>query len=195
MNRKIIKLGALAGPLSGVFLLVSIVLFGYLESGYSHELDSVSGLGALSSSNTCLFNLFGLFLPGAMVAVSFLAQYRMASEQNVKNVCVLMMSFGIMFSALAFPMDLSPLPLFGVTVHYIFAYLSVLPFLLASAIFAWLQRGSRKKVVLATILPAVFVCAHLMRYVGVSDGFVQRGLLVCIFGWVAVVSYRAQSRF
>lgn len=177
--------------------LFSIGLFGALEPGYSHTHQSVSTLGAYSASHTAAFNILGLFLPGMLIAISFFKQGKLlttncTSNHAHKTVCNCMILFGIMFAGLAIPMDAKPLPLAGVTVHYILAYTSIIPFLAAALMTAVITKSPpahKAYSVIFMITPALIVVIKSSATIGVPSGVVQRGLLACILCWAALTTH------
>ncbi len=182
------KLTIWLGVVAGLFLTGSVILFGWFEDGYSHLDNSVSALGALSANNTILFNIFGLIVPGTLLSFSFITQYKLvAKDLKQKFIYASMVIFGVMFAGLASPMDRGVMPYFGVTIHYILAYASVVPFLSASILTALTSKGVGLNGASLIVLPILFALTHLSHHIGVPSGLVQRGLLGCIFLWVALV--------
>lgn len=184
MSYSRIHLGIFAAPL----LFFSVVFFGILEPGYSHLENSVSSLGAISAQNTLIFNIFGLFLPGIFIAISFSAQYKALGHNQIdKAIYLSMIVFGLMFSGLALPMDLPPVAFAGVTMHYVLAYSTVIPFLFSALLYAHRQRKQLAKKPWALILPLGFILIDIAGKWDVPSGLLQRGLLACIFLWVALL--------
>jgi len=101
-----------------------------------------------------------------------------------------MILFGMTFSALAAPMDMQPIPFIGVTTHYICSLASVVFFLAAAIIIAFSHGQITSNLLLSSfliLLPIVFMGIRIASVMGFPPGLAQRGLLLCIFTWVAVM--------
>jgi hypothetical membrane protein len=178
--------------------LASVIIFGWLEPQYSHTYQAVSELGALRAKYTLPMNLFGLFLPGILLAIAFY-KFAQLTWLNVLNRCAmyLMSIFGLMFAALAAPMDLTSLPIVGVTLHFLMAYGSVLPFMAAASIVAFQWKNISENIAAGlgfVSLPVVFILFHALGSFGLASGFVQRGLLLTIFLWSCAVVFAFTSK-
>lgn len=178
-------IGILSGTLALPLIATAILLFGYLESNYSHTQQAVSELGTYSAKHPLAMNIFGLFIPGLLIAGAFLKAALSIEHPNIlKAALYLMVVFGLMFAGLAAPMDMEPIPTLGVTLHYILANASVVPFLLASLLVAsnhlkTFNNSFASRVLI--LLPLVFITTRASAVLELPVGLIQRGLLLCIF--------------
>lgn len=195
MHRDIVIFsGTLALPL----IATTTLLFGYLEPNYSHTHHAVSELGAYSAKHTLAMNFFGLFMPGLLIVGAFLKATLCTEHPNtLKAALYLMIIFGLMFAGLAAPMDMEPIPTLGVTFHYILANVSVVPFLLACLLVASSHLKTFNSSFVSCVLillPLVFITARASAVLDLPEGLIQRGLLLCIFSWVAIMCFTLSHR-
>jgi len=97
-----------AGLWGGPVFLASLLVFGALTPGYSHEHRAVSQLGAWGRPWGIWFDLFGLLIPGAFtvgVAAEFRRRLRMLTA-NTRWATGLVI-FSAMFALTAVPADFS----------------------------------------------------------------------------------------
>ena len=67
MNFK--KFSALCGIVAPILLFFIVIILGFLNPGYSHIIEGISGLGAIGEPNAMIMNLFGFFIVGILIII------------------------------------------------------------------------------------------------------------------------------
>jgi hypothetical membrane protein len=75
---------SLAGPIAAALFSVSLIGVAALRTdGYSHAVNSVSGLGASGAPMALVFNVFGLIPPGmCIIVLSYALTQRKPKNRN-----------------------------------------------------------------------------------------------------------------
>jgi len=194
-NRTLLRAGLLGAPL----FILSLIVFGRLNPGYSHAHSAVSRLGAFGAPMFWVFDMVGLFLPGLFIAgVAVELRRAEAAREAVTWSSGGLIAFGLMQSLTAIPADFqrmfqSPWTL----AHTFFITIPVLLF------FAVIPGCGGSLLRLGALLPSVRLFT-LLGYLPIAEfllygvakdspGLVQRLMIITVHAssaWLAWVLIR-----
>lgn len=181
------KLGMLAAP----WWVLTMLLFGALEPGYSHLYQAASELGAFGATNALAMNLICFFLTGALVALGgagFVEYLRARAESSAAGWWVIVL--GVMLAGAAVPADMelyfqSP----WTVVHAFFVLLGVVPFLIA----AWMTHSALKRLgeqsKFLSYFPWIILPTFALHGFLDQGGLVQRLTILIVLIWASALSW------
>ncbi|RDK83538.1 DUF998 domain-containing protein [Marinirhabdus gelatinilytica] len=174
------------GLLSVLTLLMSLLIFGFLNTEFSFLDDFISKLGAKNEPNAVWFNLIGFVAVGILLFIFGLAY---GSLINDKLLSILLSLFGLGFAFTAIPIDMefSDTPF---SKAHIVAICLGLAFWLFGLSRLGYNRKLKRKVRNRANLTAVILVLSMIGFVfGVwSMPITHRLVFGIVFGWTAITS-------
>ncbi len=195
MERKIVFLG----PLAFLSFVVSFLVFGAIQPGYSHALNMISELGMQGAPNALAWNLVGFGLTGVL-ALAFAWGLRAAllPARSATAVAILVAIAGAGWAALGlFPASHAFQPSSATTLHFIAVAVNYLAFLASCVVFAVGLRREvywRRWVPLAILMAALGLGSFLIPAAIVPVGLSQRLGLLVYFVWLLGLGWAALRR-
>jgi hypothetical membrane protein len=192
MTRKLVALGIFVTP----WWVVTVLLFGELQPGYSHLYHAASELGAFGASNSLAMNVFCFFLTGAFVSLAGLGFMNyLESRGESRAAAWWVFILGVMLAGAAVPADMelkfqSP----WTAVHAFFVLLGVVPFLVA----AWLTHSVLRKLneqsAFLSYFPWLIIPTFALHGLLRQGGLVQRLTILIVLVWVSALSWHLLKR-
>ncbi len=185
MEKNMFRLGMIAAP----WWVLTLLLMGSLQPGYSHIYKAVSELGALDAQNPIVMNVFCLFFTGSFVVLGGIALRSFLLSNGLSSWSAWwVIVFGAMLSGTAVPADMelyfeSPLTV----VHAFFALLGVVLFLVAAWKVPRALVSLNIKSKFMTYFPWLIVPTFFMHGVVEQGGLVQRLSILITLIWIGYV--------
>jgi hypothetical membrane protein len=187
MSKSLFKLGILAAP----WWILSMLVFGALQPGYSHLYNAASELGAFGARNPLAMNFLCFFLTGVFVALSglgFVDYLKLRGESKAAGWWVFML--GVMLAGAAVPADMelyfqSP----WTVLHAFFVLLAVIPFLIAVWKTHSVLRRLGEQSWFLNYFPWLIVPTFALHGFLNQGGLVQRLTILVVLIWVGVLSW------
>lgn len=180
-----------AGVISTPWWLITLLLFGALESSYSHLYKAVSELGAFGAANPLAMNVFCFFFTGVLVLFAGIGFKSVLESYSVSvSASFWLIALGVMLADAAVPADFelyfqSPWTL----VHAFFVMLGIIPFLIVS----WKTHYILKKLKMSSFFISywslLIIPTFLLHGFLAQGGLVQRLTILIVLSWVSYLSW------
>lgn len=190
------------GVLSGLLFFCSLAFFSALRPDYSQFSNSVSELGAVGSANARAFNLFGLTLPGLLVAAVSIRLHRAIESQrrSLSGPLLLGMSgAGTALMGLA-PGDLSDIGSMSSVLHVFGNYLAGVTWIMALLSMRSRMSGDPRWRSFGRWSPlfGLFLLVNILwqagaGQLGLAPGVGQRLSFAGYFLWLAIAGTKAEE--
>lgn len=180
------KTAATTGLCGVGLFMISLLVFGFLNSNFHFFHDFVSMLGANGEPNALLWNIFGFGLTGTLLFLFGLQYGKVVGDRFAG---LLLALFGVGFGFTAFPMDMMNDRSSVSKVHIVAICLALAFWLFGLARISSntkLGKSIRKRANIAAIL---IVSSMLGVVIEIwSMPFAHRLIFVVVFGWTVISS-------
>jgi hypothetical membrane protein len=174
------------GLLSVLILIMTLLIFGFLNTNFSFANDYVSKLGAKGEPNALWFNLFGFISVGILLFAFGLTYGRLLNDKFL-SVLLSLFGLGFAFTAIPIDMELSKTPISKA--HIIAICLGLAFWLLGLSRLGsnkQLRKGIRNR---ANFTATIFVLPIIGFVIGLWSMPVSHRLIFgIVFGWTAITS-------
>jgi len=191
--------GLWAGVLCAPWFLLSLIVFGALEPGYSHRYKAVSELGAFGVRYGLWMNLFGFLMTGVLVILAALAYHRVLKQASLGvSAAAWLLVLGVSLAGTAVPADMQAMMQSPWTViHLAFSFFGLLPFAVAAILTGRRVRQLGVRPVASRViqwLPVCLVPAFMLYGFTDQRGLVQRLTILLVLGWVGALCWGLLTR-
>lgn len=179
---------AYLGISAAVLFCSSLIVFSYLNSGFSPIDDYVSKLGAKGQPYALWWNLTGFLAVGVLLA-AFGWNYGRIIHDRLTG--VLLTAFGVGFGVTAVPVDLGDATLPMSKAHTVAICLALAAWLFGLARIGSLSLLGKKVTSIANITALFLVLSMIGYLAGLwSMPVTHRLVFAVVFGWVVLTSIR-----
>lgn len=196
---RILCLSGIAAP---IFLLLAVLLSGFLHPGYSHISQAISELGAKGVSYKDILNYAGLIPAGLLTIIFSVAMFKHFIGKPalfISSCLVALMGIGRLFAGI-FPCDPGCIPIVSISgrLHMVCGFASLFAGSIAPLIFGLgLKRLDSESLFywslilgLSTVIMFFLLISQLaMPYFG----GIQRILLILTYSWIILISIRMNT--
>jgi len=103
INMNFKKFSAWCGIIAPILLFLAVIILGFLNPGYSHIIEGLSGLGAVGEPNAIIMNFVGFFIIGILIIIFSLGLHKGINQgEESRTGMILLILCGIFWMFVGF---------------------------------------------------------------------------------------------